>query len=91
MLTLIDKDFTSQVVYYHYLPSIWSKLVFFTKSNPLTLLHLIFQNQLNNVVERTPKIEQVNLNGGRFIREGKVNVPMVIKLLQSPMTWLLLF
>ncbi|XP_066262854.1 plectin isoform X36 [Euwallacea similis] len=30
------------------------------------------RNQLNNVVERTPKIEQVNLNGGRFIREGKI-------------------
>ncbi|XP_048523580.1 dystonin isoform X32 [Dendroctonus ponderosae] len=30
------------------------------------------RNLLNNVVERTPKIEQVNLNGGRFIREGKI-------------------
>ncbi|KAG5872490.1 hypothetical protein JTB14_037535 [Gonioctena quinquepunctata] len=30
------------------------------------------RNLLNSVVERTPKIEQVNLNGGRFIREGKI-------------------
>ncbi|CAG9834356.1 unnamed protein product [Diabrotica balteata] len=28
-------------------------------------------NLLNSVVERAPKIEQVNVNGGRFIREGK--------------------
>lgn len=31
-----------------------------------------FQNLLSSVVERAPIIEQVNLNGGRFIREGKV-------------------
>ncbi|CAG9820406.1 unnamed protein product [Phaedon cochleariae] len=30
------------------------------------------ENLLNSVVERTPKIEQVNINGGRFIREGKI-------------------
>ncbi|CAH0551954.1 unnamed protein product [Brassicogethes aeneus] len=30
------------------------------------------RNLLNSVTERTPKIEQVNVNGGRFIREGKI-------------------
>ncbi|XP_056639436.1 microtubule-actin cross-linking factor 1 isoform X38 [Diorhabda sublineata] len=30
------------------------------------------RNLLNSVVERAPKIEQVNVNGGRFIREGKI-------------------
>ncbi|XP_049817745.1 dystonin isoform X11 [Aethina tumida] len=30
------------------------------------------RNLLNTVTERTPKIEQVNVNGGRFIREGKI-------------------
>lgn len=34
-----------------------------------------FQNLLNSVYERAPVIEQVNVNGGRFIREGKVKFP----------------
>lgn len=37
-------------------------------------LFVLFQNLLNSVVERVPKIEAVNVNGGRFIREGKVRV-----------------
>lgn len=34
---------------------------------------IFLQNLLNTVVERAPIIEQVNVNGGRYIREGKVN------------------
>ncbi|VEN49542.1 unnamed protein product, partial [Callosobruchus maculatus] len=30
------------------------------------------RNLLSSVVDRTPKIEHVNLNGGKFIREGKI-------------------
>ncbi|KAK9887502.1 hypothetical protein WA026_023054 [Henosepilachna vigintioctopunctata] len=30
------------------------------------------RNLLNSVVERAPIIEQVNVNGGRYIREGKI-------------------
>ncbi|KAI4467607.1 envoplakin [Holotrichia oblita] len=30
------------------------------------------RNLLNNAIERTPAIERVNQNGGRFIREGKI-------------------
>lgn len=30
------------------------------------------QDMMGAVVERTPKIEQVNLTGGRLIREAKV-------------------
>lgn len=29
---------------------------------------------LGKAVERTPKIEQVNLNGGRLLREAKVRL-----------------
>lgn len=32
------------------------------------------QNLLTSVVERTPKIEKVNVDGGRFIREAKVTI-----------------
>ncbi|XP_062530271.1 microtubule-actin cross-linking factor 1 isoform X43 [Bombyx mori] len=31
------------------------------------------RNLLTSVVERTPKIEKVNVDGGRFIREAKIN------------------
>ncbi|XP_041970863.1 plectin isoform X9 [Aricia agestis] len=31
------------------------------------------RNLLTSVVERTPKIEKVNVDGGRFIREGKIH------------------
>ncbi|XP_066142738.1 microtubule-actin cross-linking factor 1 isoform X44 [Euwallacea fornicatus] len=47
------------------------------------------RNQLNNVVERTPKIEQVNLNGGRFIREGKQAVEEKYKLCDESLSKLL--
>nr|XP_022902342.1 plectin-like isoform X1 [Onthophagus taurus]XP_022902343.1 plectin-like isoform X1 [Onthophagus taurus]XP_022902344.1 plectin-like isoform X1 [Onthophagus taurus]XP_022902345.1 plectin-like isoform X1 [Onthophagus taurus]XP_022902346.1 plectin-like isoform X1 [Onthophagus taurus] len=30
------------------------------------------RNLLNSVVERAPQIEKVNVNGGKFIREGKI-------------------
>lgn len=36
------------------------------------MLAIISQTLLNTVVERTPKIEKVNVDGGRFIREAKV-------------------
>lgn len=32
------------------------------------------QNLLTSVVERTPKIEKVNVDGGRYIREAKVTI-----------------
>lgn len=35
-------------------------------------LVVISQNLFTTVVERTPKIEKVNVDGGRFIREAKV-------------------
>lgn len=35
------------------------------------------QNLLTSVVERTPKIEKVNVDGGRFIREAKVTIRMI--------------
>ncbi|XP_048523579.1 dystonin isoform X31 [Dendroctonus ponderosae] len=47
------------------------------------------RNLLNNVVERTPKIEQVNLNGGRFIREGKQAVQEKYKLCDETLSKLL--
>ncbi|XP_028029410.1 dystonin isoform X19 [Bombyx mandarina] len=31
------------------------------------------RNLLTSVVERTPKVEKVNVDGGRFIREAKIN------------------
>lgn len=31
---------------------------------------------LGKAVERTPQIEQVNLNGGRLLREAKVRIPI---------------
>ncbi|XP_050294627.1 dystonin isoform X27 [Anthonomus grandis grandis] len=47
------------------------------------------RNLLNSVVERTPKIEQVNLNGGRFIREGKQAVEEKYKLCDETLSKLL--
>jgi dystonin len=42
------------------------------RSRVAILLCELLQNLLNSVYERAPVIEQVNVNGGRFIREGKV-------------------
>lgn len=44
-----------------------------TNSNILGVLWIL-QNLLTSVVERTPKIEKVNVDGGRFIREAKVTI-----------------
>ncbi|CAH0551957.1 unnamed protein product [Brassicogethes aeneus] len=47
------------------------------------------RNLLNSVTERTPKIEQVNVNGGRFIREGKQVVEEKYKLCDETLSKLL--
>ncbi|XP_056639473.1 dystonin isoform X42 [Diorhabda sublineata] len=47
------------------------------------------RNLLNSVVERAPKIEQVNVNGGRFIREGKQAVEEKYKLCDDSLSKLL--
>ncbi|XP_057668604.1 dystonin isoform X44 [Diorhabda carinulata] len=47
------------------------------------------RNLLNSVVERAPKIEQVNVNGGRFIREGKQAVEEKYKLCDESLSKLL--
>lgn len=36
------------------------------------------QDLLGKAVERTPKVEQVNLNGGRLLREAKVCNAIVV-------------
>lgn len=52
-----------------------------TSSN-LNIFCFCFQNLLNSVNERAPIIEQVNSDGGRFIREGKVKLhPAIIYLI----------
>uniref|UniRef100_A0A6P7F8X5 Dystonin isoform X26 n=1 Tax=Diabrotica virgifera virgifera TaxID=50390 RepID=A0A6P7F8X5_DIAVI len=47
------------------------------------------RNLLNSVVERAPKIEQVNVNGGRFIREGKQAIEEKYKLCDESLSKLL--
>jgi hypothetical protein len=38
----------------------------------LKICYLLFQALYNSVLEKTQAIEQVNVVGGRFIREAKV-------------------
>nr|CAI5837429.1 unnamed protein product [Callosobruchus analis] len=47
------------------------------------------RNLLSSVVDRTPKIEHVNLNGGKFIREGKQAVEEKYKLCDETLSKLL--
>ncbi|XP_064211549.1 dystonin isoform X38 [Tribolium castaneum] len=47
------------------------------------------RNLLNSVYERAPVIEQVNVNGGRFIREGKQAVEEKYKLCDETLSKLL--
>ncbi|XP_068893478.1 microtubule-actin cross-linking factor 1 isoform X26 [Tenebrio molitor] len=47
------------------------------------------RNLLNSVYERAPVIEQVNVNGGRFIREGKQAVEEKYKLCDETLAKLL--
>lgn len=38
------------------------------------MMMITLQDLLGKAIERTPKVEQVNLNGGRLLREAKVCV-----------------
>lgn len=44
---------------------------------------LLSQNLFTSVVERTPKIEKVNVDGGRFIREAKVNIGALNRIIET--------
>lgn len=44
----------------------------------LKICYLLFQALYNSVLEKTQAIEQVNVVGGRFIREAKVRFWWII-------------